>query len=274
MSVGLAGATPGCLAERALYHTLAPWLRRFSEGVPDLPALTALLAEHPACASGGGQPLACVAPRADGPAYEIRVHRLGELPTRPGNWHDFFNALVWRAFPQAKAAINRRHLAATQDTPARGPVRDALTQFDECGVLVCSADPQLARGLAAHQWEAVFHGARSRVQSDMRFLVFGHGCYDQLRAPFPGLCGKALYRIVSREWLAQEVCWQQQESDAWLARWFADPAHCASPREFSPLPLLGVPGVVVASQAPEYYRNSPQFRPLAPGRGPAALAGV
>jgi hypothetical protein len=33
----------------------------------------------------------------------------GEVATRPGNRHDFFNALIWLAFPRSKAAINRRH---------------------------------------------------------------------------------------------------------------------------------------------------------------------
>lgn len=262
------------LADLPLFATLAPWLGEFPDGPPPLADLTNLLARPPVCLGGGGRVLTCVEPDPAIPAYEVRVHGQGEIPTRPGDWHDFFNALVWRAFPQAKAALNRRHLVATRATPGRGPVRDALTQFDECGVLVCCADSSLAEGLAAHRWEAVFQHRREAVRTGMRFLIFGHASYDQLRAPFPGLCGKALYRIVSTDWLARDAVWQREEADDWLAAWLSDPAQCTTPRVFSPLPLQGIPGVTVDSEDPAYYRDTAQFRPLPSGRRPAALAGV
>src|SRR5687768_9988273 len=50
--------------------------------------------------------------RPDEPSvpYEERVYRLREIPTRPRNWHDFFNALVWILFPHTKAALNERQI--------------------------------------------------------------------------------------------------------------------------------------------------------------------
>jgi len=40
------------------------------------------------------------------PYYELHIAQTGEVETRPGNWHDLFNALAWVAFPRRKAAIN------------------------------------------------------------------------------------------------------------------------------------------------------------------------
>jgi hypothetical protein len=59
-----------------------------------------------------GQRISFVPPSADGLAYEARIWARGEVATRPGNWHDFFNALVWLTFPLAKAALNARHAGA------------------------------------------------------------------------------------------------------------------------------------------------------------------
>src|ERR1019366_3597391 len=39
--------------------------------------------------------------------YDDRIAR-GEVPTRPGVWHDYLNALVWATFPLSKAALHAR----------------------------------------------------------------------------------------------------------------------------------------------------------------------
>ena len=92
-------------------------------------------------------PVSCVCfvpPRPDGLVYECRIWDSGEVETRPDNWHDFFNALVWLSFPQTKIAVSAAHMRAMQ-TPgeARGTTRDALTHFDECGIAVLSTRPEL-----------------------------------------------------------------------------------------------------------------------------------
>ena len=48
--------------------------------------------------------------------YEPRCYLTGEVQTRPENWHDLFNALVWLTFPKAKAAINARHYQVLHGT--------------------------------------------------------------------------------------------------------------------------------------------------------------
>jgi hypothetical protein len=263
-----AEAIPAALAERALFAPIATWLGRFTApGVPDQAALDTLLAEAaPDARSGGGARIRFVPPAGDAEGYEARIFARGEVPTRAGDWHDFFNALAWCAWPRTKAACNRLHLAelharATAALPGRGPRRDALTQFDECGIVVVSTDADIPALLAAHAWEEALWKRRARLQQSTRFLVFGHGSWDQLRAPFVGLCAKALYRVVDPAWLALPAADALAETDAWLAEQLAANIDTLSPRSLSPLPLLGIPGVTPDNECAAYYRNPRQFRP-------------
>jgi hypothetical protein len=216
--------------------------------------------------SGGGHAIRFVTAGASAENYEARIFGTGQVPTRPGNWHDFFNALVWLAFPRTKAALNARHLHGMERQGAagdlrRGALRDAATLFDECGVIVLSAEPQLTELLRGHQWSTLFWHRRHDVIEGMRFHVFGHATYDQLRAPFPGLCGKAVFLAVGRDLLARPVEEQLPAIDAELALRWCDDSLYRLPRELAPLPLLGIPGVTPESECPEYYDDTRQFRP-------------
>src|ERR1041384_1078922 len=42
--------------------------------------------------------------------YEEHVARLPAVPTRPANWHDFFNMTVWAHFPKLRWALNALHV--------------------------------------------------------------------------------------------------------------------------------------------------------------------
>ena len=263
-----ADAIPASFAERALFEPIAAWLGRFATpGVPSHAELDALLAAiAPDARSGGGARIRFVPPAGDAEGYEARIFASGEVPTRAGDWHDFFNALAWCAWPRTKAACNRLHLAELHarmaaGLPGRGPRRDALTQFDECGIVVVSSDADISALLAAHAWEEALWNRRTRLLQTTRFLVFGHGTWDQLRAPFVGLCAKALYRVVDPAWLALPAAQALAETDAWLAAHLAAAIGDLSPRSLAPLPLLGIPGVTPDSESAEYYRDTRQFRP-------------
>lgn len=263
-----ADAIPASFADRALFAPIAAWLARFTApGVPGHAALDALLdAAAPAARSGGGARIRFVPPAGDAEGYEARIFARGEVPTRSGDWHDFFNALAWCAWPRTKAACNRLHLAelharAAAGLPGRGPRRDALTQFDECGIVVVSADAELTALLAAHEWEQALWTRRAHLLQTTRFLVFGHGSWDQLRAPFVGLCAKALYRVVDPAWLALPAADALAETDTWLAAHLAANIETLTPRSLAPLPLLGIPGVTADSECAVYYRDTRQFRP-------------
>ena len=260
--------TPAAFAARPLFEPIAALLARFTgPTLPGTAQLDALLREvAPGTASGGGQLIRFILPPAEALAYEEHIHATGEVPTRTDDWHDFFNALAWCVWPRTKAACNvlhreERDARIAAGLSGRGPRRDALTQFDECGIVVASSDPEIPALLAAHAWEEAFWTRRARLIASTRFLVFGHGTWDQMREPFFGLCGKALYRVVDEGWLALAVAEQQAETDVWVATQLLDAGLLHSPRALAPLPLLGIPGVTSENESAAYYRDTRQFRP-------------
>lgn len=245
---------------------------------PEMHRLNAL-AQQQGLQNDRGEPLRFVAPHGSGLAYEERIWWLGEIETRPGNWHDAFNALVWLTFPRIKAALNhghhealaaQRHAPVSTSTPTsrpqgqRGAYRDALTQFDECGVIVVSSDLNLWKDLCAHRWKEVFWEQRARVREHLRVFVFGHATYDLLRHPHLGLCGKAVFLHVDEAWLTQTIESQCLDIDQHLAPRFSPQAlnGYRTPGDFHPLPLLGIPGVTPENESALYYENTRQFRPL------------
>jgi hypothetical protein len=242
-----------------LYDPLRPWLARLSPR-PDPDALAALADCHP-CFVGDGRRIRFVPPQADKLAYECRVWETGVVETRPDNWHDFFNALVWLTFPAAKGALTAAHVAAMQAPGSvRGTRRDALTHFDECGIVVLSSCPELLELLRRFRWGELFVERRAEVRAAMRFVVFGHATYEALLAPFRGLTAKALlYQFAAGE-LASPLPELLAAVDHRLAADFASGLP-ASSRDFNPLPLLGIPGVTPASEEPAYYDDAWQFRP-------------
>ena len=274
--------SPAAFAAAPLFEPIAGLLSGFSDGLPSADSLTALLGRMaPTARSGSGRPIRFILPPAELPAYEQHIHATGEVPTRADDWHDFFNALAWCVWPHTKSACNDLHLReqaarSAAGLPGRGPLRDALTQFDECGIVVVSTDPAIPALLAAHEWEEAFWNRRAQLLASTRFLIFGHGSWDQLRQPFFGLCAKAIYRHVDAAWLALPAAQRQRETDAWLAARFTDPLHPFANAALSPLPLLGIPGVTPDNAVPDYYRDTRQFRPkrLSPKKTAVPRPGV
>ena len=83
----------------------------------------------------------------EGTAYEQYIWDTRRVPTRD-NLHDFFNGLVWQQFPHTKRRLNELQagaIAADGVQAVRGPLRDALTVFDENGA-VLQAPPEPAAG--------------------------------------------------------------------------------------------------------------------------------
>ena len=240
---------------------------------PSLEELNAFAAGR-GIVTGSGVPLRFVRPADDDADYEKRAYLRGEVATRAGNRHDLFNALVWLAFPLSKAVINRRHCAAFRSAQARGAtrrgaLRDALTQFDECGVVVLGSQSALWEDIRRHLWRKVFVDRRDDLVRTTRFLVFGHASHDALGAPFIGLCGKALFLDVDDGWFLRPPVDQIADADARLACFLG--AADLTPRDLQPLPLLGIPGATPENQVASYYEDERQFRPprrMSPGSPP------
>ena len=248
-----------------LFAPLSPLLERLplAPVAPDTAVLDYLCATW-AVTTESGQPIRFVPPQDDGQGYEARIWACGAVETRPDNWHDFFNALVWLTFPQAKAALNARHARAlaTRQTE-RGRERDTMTHFDECGIVVVSSNRLLLELIGDFRWKELFWERRADLATDLRCFVFGHATYEQLLAPFRGLTAKAVLLAVGEDWLAAPLATQIADIDRRLAGELALGAY-DHPRTLHPLPLMGFPGLTPASEDAAYYDDTWQFRP---GRG-------
>lgn len=240
---------------------------------PTLHDWNRLLEQHyPGIAVHSGHPLRFVA-QGQGrlgfeSQYEPRCYLNGEVQTRENNWHDLFNALVWLAFPRAKAAINTRHYQALQSAhdghSQRGKVRDMATLLDESGVIVVSADKGLSELLRNFRWKELFWQRRQQLNEAMGFYVFGHGLYEKALQPYIGMTAQGLLVDVEPEFFSWPLAERLAHVDARVAEYLANPAHCRSTRELQPVPLLGVPGWSAENELEVYYDNVGYFRP---GRG-------
>ena len=259
------GAPPFAALAPCLGELQPPWpAARPGAGGPDAQAVSgvAALADELGLKTCNGHPLRFVLPQEDGLGYEARIAARGEVETRSENWHDFFNALVWCAFPHSKAALSGRHQAALEGgaAAARGLERDAMTHFDECGALVLSTEPDLLELIRDFRWKELFWERRAALAGSLRCVIFGHATYEQLLSPFRGLTAKAVLYEASAAELAAIDAGQLAGLDARLAAELVAGRY-GSPRELQPLPLLGLPGMTPDNENPAYYDDTWQFRP-------------
>jgi hypothetical protein len=162
-----------------------------------------------------------------------------------------------------KAAVNRRHVSELdhERDGRRNAARDALTQFDEDGILVISEEPDLLDMLRAFQWAELFWQRRREVLVSMRWLVFGHAQYEKALHPFVGLTAKGLTLAVARGFCAEIDAGRLEAVDRLAAQIVAQPDMLATPRALAPVPLLGIPGWSRESQQASFYEDRSYFRP-------------
>ncbi len=193
----------------------------------------------------------------DGLHYEERIAR-GRIATRPENWHDLFNAMVWMRHPALKHALNRqqcRHIAR-MGTSERSPAQQALTQFDETGVIVQVSDLSLLDLWDRHDWMALFRANAKRWHDGgvAVVAVVGHALMEQSLVPGRRLVGKCLV-----------VLGDPDGAVARVAASIAAGGILVAPSEMRPLPLAGIPGWH-AGQGEAFYAQEGYFRPLREGR--------
>lgn len=213
-----------------------------------------------------GKPIRFVPPIAEDNEstnrYEPRIYEHGEVQTRADSWHDLFNALLWMRFPQAKAAINARHveqqkLHGMQAT--RSAVQDAMTLFDESGVIVACSDPELAQLLLQHEWKTLFWQRRADVYKHMRFYIFGHALYEKALQPYAAMTGKVSVFAVCENFHNNQLDTQLTELDGLLSARLMHEIKNA--KDFSPLPIMGVPSWCDANEMESFYDKKEIFRP-------------
>ncbi|WCN00487.1 DUF3025 domain-containing protein [Acidovorax sp. GBBC 1281] len=189
-----------------------------------------------------------------GRAYEAFIFDTGTVPTRD-NLHDFFNGLVWLRYPQAKHRLNALQAEAIAQTgvgAVRGPLRDAITLFDENGAVLFAPAP-LWQALAARDWRRLFVDLRP-LWRQAQLVLFGHALLEKLEAPRKP--------ITAHVYQAQVAIDSVADVDAWLAG-ALDAAHLAT-KPFLPLPVLGVPGWWPGNENFCFYDDSLVFRSARP----------
>lgn len=196
-------------------------------------------------------------------AFEPGTFLRGEVLVRRFNWHDLYNALVWMTFPAAKAALNARQYAALQarEGTRRTAEGDALTLFDEDGVIVLSSDPELLRLVQEFRWKELFWQRRDAVREHMRFSLFGHAMFEKALKPFVGMTGKAILMQMPASVIALDRQSLLSEVDRRAAAYIWNPVHLRQGRALAPLPALGVPGWWPDNENEAFYDNTGYFRP-------------
>ena len=191
-----------------------------------------------------------------GEAYERHIFNTGTVPTRD-NLHDFFNGLCWMRFPAIKKRLNQLQAAEIANagvTALRGPVRDALTVFDENAAFLL-APLQLWQALEARDWQRLFVELRP-LWKDAQLILFGHALLEKLvyaRKP-----------ITAHIYRAQPAINSIAILDAWVANDLS--AEKLASKPFVPMPVLGVPGWWAENENFSFYDDASVFRPSHPAK--------
>ena len=187
----------------------------------------------------------------DGEPYERHIFEARQCPTRD-NLHDFFNGLCWHVLPLTKRRLNelQAQTIATHGVQAtRGPLRDALTLFDENAAFLIAPQPLWA-ALIAKDWQQLFVELRPMWQ-DAQLVLFGHALLEKLIYPRK--------QMTAHVYRAQPAIDSIANLDAWIA---ADiTADKLAGKPFAPLPVLGVPGWWAENEKLSFYEDILVFRP-------------
>lgn len=230
----------------------APWLAPYAgaaKAVSDGPDIGVAQALNRA----GAAPVRFVAQSElpDGQAYEQFIFDTQTVPTRD-NLHDYFNGLCWLTFPHTKKRLNQlqaAQLAIDGVQQLRGPVRDALTLFDENAAFLV-APQALWDALIARDWQRLFVELRP-LWAGAQLVLFGHALLEKLVQPRKP--------ITAHVYLAQPASDSVAALDLWLAGELT--AQKLAGKPFVPLPVLGVPGWWAANEKLSFYEDILVFRP-------------
>ena len=198
----------------------------------------------------------------EGAAYEQFIFDTQQVPTRD-NLHDFFNGLAWIVFPQTKQKLNalQANEIKTHGVQAtRGPLRDALTVFDENAAFM-QPSPELVHALQQRQWQSAFMHLRSQWL-DQPPILFGHALLEKLVFPYKSVTSHVFNAQAAPNTIANlhEKLHTNQDWDTHISRQLSPQALV--PKPFLPLPVLGVPGWWAANEDAAFYDDAQVFRPI------------
>lgn len=184
-------------------------------------------------------------------AYEAFIFETRSVPTRD-NLHDFFNGLAWLHFPHIKARLNALQYAEIDKhgvQQLRGPLRDALTLFDEnAAFLSADVHAPVIEALRNRDWQSAFQKYRHLLVEHPPVL-FGHALLEKLACPYKSITAH-VFPLSHGNFSAL---------DATVAAQLV--ATSLLPKPFVPLPVLGVPHWWPDNENNDFYTDSTVFRP-------------
>jgi hypothetical protein len=163
-------------------------------------------------------------PPRDEDRYDGQIALSATVPTRARNWHDLLNALCFASWPRSKRALHARQFAALQRRAGheragvRTPEQDALTLFDEGGVVVgtlAGDAPSVHAALSQGELSVI---AVLERQGRACVAPFGHALFEHLVAGLP--CPGASARVIALDALSHDADAVLDALDAALAREF------------------------------------------------------
>lgn len=169
--------------------------------------------------------------------YDARISQSGEVPTRERDWHDLLNMLCFTTFPRSKRALHARQYACLaqriepdmQRFPnTRTPEQDALTLFDEGGVVLALEAPAAAQLRAASERERDALCLSLSEARKLRVVPFGHALFEHLVEGLrcPGGCTQIIE--VPELWADDAVF--LSSLDHRLSEHITNPENFSSPR--------------------------------------------
>jgi hypothetical protein len=193
-----------------------------------------------------------------GEAYEKFIFDSKLCPTREG-LHDFFNGLCWLHFPATKIRLNQLQAEQIEKDgigQQRGPIRDALTVFDENAAFLQAPDA-LWDALVVKDWRALFVTHRA-MWAEAHLVIFGHALLEKLVSPRKPMTAHVYRAYIPPDAAAYVAAGPIASLDAWVAADLNIDKLARKP--FAHLPVLGVPGWWPANESPGFYDDASVFR--------------
>lgn len=251
---------PSNAFDQPVFADHRPW-RGLLEG-PEWPDLTMVNEAISARHADTGDAITFVdAAHVDGEHYESRIFSSGQVATRTGNWHDLFNALAWARCPAIKSALNRRQVddLAVVGPRTRTRAQQALTHFDEAGIVVVLHDAAVLAAWDRHDWTTLFL-AHHEAWHDGRiqWCLVGHAVLEHALDPAMWLVAKALVFDAGD---VPTAALERAAIDHRTASLLHAGDGLNDPQQLRPLPVSGIPGWRAQVQDAAFYRDAPCFRP-------------
>lgn len=208
----------------------------------------------------------------EGEGYEAFISKSGQIPTRD-NLHDLFNGSIWLTFSKTKARLNFHHMQQIRqfgEAQGRGRVRDTITVFDENGAILVTANPDIGNALKAFNWQDCLVNPRAdwdnpitpKLDAKACVYIFGHALLEQLIAPRKPLCAHSLIIHVDSSFFTKSMREKMADLDEILAIAVDEllTNDNVTPKQLSPLPILGVPNFWEENEDKEFYNDHFVFR--------------